>query len=257
VLLRSEQERLIAEAISSLPDEAREVITLFYREGRSVRQVSTLLGLTEAAVKQRLSRARNQIRDEVLDSLGTALERTAPGAAFAGAVLSAMAFTAPTATAATFGAAKLLSFGAATKALAVISGPLAGAAGSIIGLTGKVRSHYVKADAREKQRLLRYVVASIPVSLFGAGGILLGAALRSPMILLSCYAIFFILILLMTRVWLPDIIRERLAKAAAADPAEAARQARARRLATIGCWLGSLAGWVTMIGAIWLSGMWK
>jgi hypothetical protein len=50
----------VAEVIDSLPDESRAVIALFYNEGRSVRQVSDLLGIREDAVKKRLLRARDR-----------------------------------------------------------------------------------------------------------------------------------------------------------------------------------------------------
>ena len=62
-VLRAEQDRLIAMAMESLPDESREVLTLYYREGQSSQQVATLLGLSDAAVRKRLSRARNQLRE--------------------------------------------------------------------------------------------------------------------------------------------------------------------------------------------------
>src|SRR5882757_2778422 len=41
-LLADEERRLLADAIGSLPDEAREVVTLYYREGRSAQQVADL-----------------------------------------------------------------------------------------------------------------------------------------------------------------------------------------------------------------------
>src|SRR5437868_6612428 len=50
-LVRAEDQRRLAAAIDQLPDEAREVVTLYYREGRSVAQVAALLELREDAVK--------------------------------------------------------------------------------------------------------------------------------------------------------------------------------------------------------------
>src|SRR5438067_1740315 len=46
-----ETRRLVAETIDRLPTDAREVMTLYYREERSVTQVADLLGLSEAAVR--------------------------------------------------------------------------------------------------------------------------------------------------------------------------------------------------------------
>ena len=41
--------------LDELPDDAREVVTLYYREGQSTAHVAALLGLSEANVRQRLS----------------------------------------------------------------------------------------------------------------------------------------------------------------------------------------------------------
>jgi hypothetical protein len=87
VLLAEEERRLLAEAMGELPDETREVVALFYSEGRSVRQVADLLGMREDAVKQRLARARARLREAMMERLGRTLQRTAPGAAFTAAVL--------------------------------------------------------------------------------------------------------------------------------------------------------------------------
>ncbi len=65
-LLGDERATALAVALDALPSDACEVLTLFYREGRSVAQVARLLGLREDTVKKRLSRARAALRDEVL-----------------------------------------------------------------------------------------------------------------------------------------------------------------------------------------------
>ncbi|MGA7614408.1 MAG: sigma-70 family RNA polymerase sigma factor, partial [Thermoanaerobaculia bacterium] len=92
-LIRKEEMRLLDEVIDSLPDDAREVVTLYYREGESIRQVAALLGLREDAVRQRLSRARALIREEVLRKSGRVLAKTATGAAFTTVVLAALTTT--------------------------------------------------------------------------------------------------------------------------------------------------------------------
>lgn len=58
-IVAAEERAAVARAVDGLPVGAREVVILFYREGESVRQVAELLDLSEAAVKQRLSRARS------------------------------------------------------------------------------------------------------------------------------------------------------------------------------------------------------
>lgn len=53
------------EAISHLPEEARLSITLYYMEGYSVKEIAGLMETTESAVKNRLARARNRLRNEL------------------------------------------------------------------------------------------------------------------------------------------------------------------------------------------------
>ena len=50
-------------AIARLPEEYRETITLYYLDGRSCAAVGQSLGITEAAVRQRLVRARLMLHD--------------------------------------------------------------------------------------------------------------------------------------------------------------------------------------------------
>jgi RNA polymerase sigma factor (sigma-70 family) len=123
LLIAREEGQALAAALAELPDEAREVLTLFYREGRSVAQVAMLLGLNEGAVKTRLSRARAALRQSTLERLGSVLERTAPGAAFTAAVVSALTSGVP----ATATAAALTKVGAAgSKAGTAFGGTLVG-----------------------------------------------------------------------------------------------------------------------------------
>lgn len=90
-LLQAEEAEALADALAALPDDTREVLILFYREDRSVKQVAALLELSEAAVRQRLSRGRRRLRDAVAERLDGLLQRTTPGAAFTALVLTAIA----------------------------------------------------------------------------------------------------------------------------------------------------------------------
>ena len=116
-LLDAEERRVVQEALDALPDDARDVMVLFYREGHSVRQVALLLGLSEPAVKKRLSRARQAMREEVAARFAEVVQKSAPGAALTAAILASAA-PAPAA-AAMVGAAKTASAGGLWAGLAI------------------------------------------------------------------------------------------------------------------------------------------
>ncbi|GAE49669.1 RNA polymerase ECF-type sigma factor [Xanthomonas arboricola pv. pruni str. MAFF 311562] len=95
-LLQVEEEIAAFDIISALPEESREdAAACFYREGQSSRQVASLLGLSDAAVRKRLSRARASVRGELLRRFGEFARGSAPSVAFATAVTSATLLTAP------------------------------------------------------------------------------------------------------------------------------------------------------------------
>lgn len=111
-LLRTEQERVAADIISNLPEESRETLLLYYREGQSSQQVAALLGLSDAAVRKRLSRARSSVRDDMLKRFGEFARSSAPGAAFALTMGSALMVAAPGASAAAMIGASAMGSGA-------------------------------------------------------------------------------------------------------------------------------------------------
>ncbi len=89
-VLRAEQAAVVREALDALPEDARETIALYYLEGHSASQVARLLGLSDQAVFQRLSRARGLLRADVLARLGETLAAAAPGSAFTAGVIAAL-----------------------------------------------------------------------------------------------------------------------------------------------------------------------
>lgn len=97
----TEEERAAQEVISALPEDSRETLLLFYREGQSSQQVATLLGLSDAAVRKRLSRARASVREEMLKRFGDFARGSAPSAAFALVVVGGLVGAMPAASAAT------------------------------------------------------------------------------------------------------------------------------------------------------------
>jgi len=57
--------------VGRLPEALREAVLLFYFEEMSYARIAMVLGITEAAVNQRLSRARKKLRTD----LGVAAEK--------------------------------------------------------------------------------------------------------------------------------------------------------------------------------------
>jgi RNA polymerase sigma factor (sigma-70 family) len=61
-------------ALESLPEAYQQVLTLHYLGGMSGEQMSQFLGISHANVRQRLSRARRQLREEVLAMMSSTYE---------------------------------------------------------------------------------------------------------------------------------------------------------------------------------------
>ncbi len=83
-----EEEAILWRALERIPDIYREPLILFYREEKSIERVAAELELSEDAVKQRLSRGRKLLHEEVVAFVEGTLSRTAPGQSFSSAVLA-------------------------------------------------------------------------------------------------------------------------------------------------------------------------
>src|SRR5438067_2724347 len=92
--ITQEEEAILWRSIERIPESYREPLVLYYREHQSVENVAAALDLSEDAVKQRLSRGRKLLHEQVVAFVEGALERTSPGKAFTIGVLAAIpAFT--------------------------------------------------------------------------------------------------------------------------------------------------------------------
>jgi hypothetical protein len=125
-------------SLERIPEIYREPLVLFYREHQSIEAVAQKLELTEDAVKQRLSRGRKLLHEEVLAFVEGALEKTSPGKTFTLGVMAALPMAVTTAKAATVGAA-LAKGGAAAKGVATI--------GTLGGLFAMLGGAYVSFKA--------------------------------------------------------------------------------------------------------------
>lgn len=89
-LAARESEAMVWRALEAVPIAYREPLVLYYREGRSAAQVAELLGLSVAAVEQRLSRGRRYLAQEVEALVERTLERSRPSSGFAAGVMAAL-----------------------------------------------------------------------------------------------------------------------------------------------------------------------
>lgn len=249
VLLAEEERQLLAAALEELSDESREVITLYYREGRSVRQVADLLGLREDAVKQRLSRARSRLRQEMLDRLGETLQRTVPGTAFTAGVMTAIAFAAPaSASAAGFGTAAKLSQGGLVKLATLLGGAALGAAGGILGVFLGARPYLARArDEQERRGIYLYIAVGTLATAAAAAGLAFSSSAVSAIL---TFLLFYGTLLGLMFGWLPRVTARRFAAELAEDPGARERHQRERRWQIFAAIMGLLTGGGAILWAI-------
>jgi len=222
-LAEDQEARIAAAVIDALPEDTREVLLLYYREGQSSSQVASLLGLQDVAVRKRLSRARKQVRAEFLERLGEFARDTGPSSVFTSVVLSAAALASPPAAAATavVGSGALAGKSMLKVLLGALGGFAVGLAAVWWGLWKQLRD---PIDAIERRDLLRYGAAmSVLVLAFTIGIVLVDGQSDWVLPALTC-AIFSIGALAMVRGWLPRILARRHAeKSAHANLVDAAR----------------------------------
>jgi RNA polymerase sigma factor (sigma-70 family) len=242
-LLQTEEEAVAAEVIAALPEDARETLLLFYREGQSSQQVASLLGLTDAAVRKRLSRARGAVREELLARFGEFARSSAPAAGFATVVTAALTLASPPAAAATVlgltGAA-----GGKTVAqllLGTLGSVGVGLSGAALGIWWGLRRNLRGAiDERERRDLKRGALVNVIASVAFVVLMTVVATWSSGWLAPSLLAIlFFGVMLWQSAIVEPRVKARRHAQEARRDPVAAAK---ARRRERWQCWLGVLTG---------------
>lgn len=217
-VLSEEEARIVAEVLDAIPDEAREVLVLYYREERSTRHVAQLLGMSEEAVRQRLTRSRALMRQEVLARFGRSVVRTAPGAAF-GITLAAALTAAPTVSAA-------VAAGSAASGTAAVIGKatLAGAAVGWAGVLTGLRQLEPLFDERESRELRRFRNATLAVVTLGCAAVAM--SVTSVLLTLIVVQTLYVAVACMYAVWLPRVLQRRFDALTLVDAAGAARERR-------------------------------
>lgn len=79
---RANLSRVIAAALDGLDEPSRASLILYYREDLDAQEIAQHLGLSHAAVRKRLSRARARLRDVLAAQLRVALKQTRLGSVF-------------------------------------------------------------------------------------------------------------------------------------------------------------------------------
>ena len=171
--ISKEEEGILWRSLERIPETYREPLILFYREHQSIERVAAVMDLTEEAARQRLSRGRKLLQEQVLAFVEGTLARTNPGQAFTLGVLAALPITLATSAKAAAGAVAAKGGAAATGGsfasvgLGVLSGP---ALGFLFGFFGWREAVKNTRTTRERALIRRYGVIIL------AGGILFFAA---------------------------------------------------------------------------------
>jgi RNA polymerase sigma factor (sigma-70 family) len=154
----NEEAAILWRSLERIPETYREPLVLFYREHQSIEAVAEKLELTEDNVRQRLSRGRKLLHQEVLAFIENALERTNPGQPFTLSVLAALPISLATSAKAGMIAAAAAKGGAVAKGVTLgsVCGVLLGPAlGVVCGYFGMRTSLKNAATPRERAFIIR------------------------------------------------------------------------------------------------------
>ncbi len=85
-----EESALVRQSLLKLPETHRVALILYYREGQSVKAVAEALEISEDAVKQRLARGREMLRERMSGVVESALSKSRPNAVFTMTIAAAI-----------------------------------------------------------------------------------------------------------------------------------------------------------------------
>jgi RNA polymerase sigma factor (sigma-70 family) len=142
--ITKEEESILWRSLGRVPEIYREPLILFYREHQSIETVAANLELSEDAVKQRLSRGRKLLQEEVMSFVEGALERTSPDKTFTLGVLAALPGMTISAKAAAIGA--VAAKGSAAAKTAGIMGVFGAILTPLLVIFGNYASYRMSLD---------------------------------------------------------------------------------------------------------------
>jgi RNA polymerase sigma factor (sigma-70 family) len=168
-VISKEEETILWRSLERIPEVYREPLVLFYREHRSVENVAQALELSEDAVKQRLSRGRKLLHEQVLAFVEGALERTNPGKAF---TIGVLAVAGPHFIRAGGGCRRDAAKGSATAKAAAATGVFSGLLGPALGFFATWMGYRMSLDAARtetERKLTRMFYRKLTGCLIGFG----------------------------------------------------------------------------------------
>ena len=175
--ISNEEQAILWRSLEKIPEIYREPLVLFYREHQSIEAVAQNLELSEDAVKQRLSRGRKLLHEQVLAFVEGALERTNPGKVFTLGVLAALPALTISAKAATIGAAAAK--GSATAKAAGAMGLLGAILTPLAVILGNYSSYRMSMDEAQTDIERNHIKRVFQNSLVCA--LIISAVLAAPL----------------------------------------------------------------------------
>jgi RNA polymerase sigma factor (sigma-70 family) len=175
--ITNEEQAILWRSLERIPELYREPLVLFYREHQSVEAVAEQLELTEDTVKQRLSRGRKLLQEQVLAFVEGALARTNPGKTFTLAVLAALPGLTVSSKAAIIGAAAAK--GGATAKAAGAAGLLGAILSPLLVIFGNYASYRMSMDEAHTDVERFHIKALFRNSLIAA--LIISAGLAVPL----------------------------------------------------------------------------
>lgn len=240
LLEREQQQIIMQDFISQLPEDSREIVLLYYREEQSSQQVADLLGLSDANVRKKLSRVREQLKDSLLARYGQLILSTAPGLGFSTVVAAALTSVAPPVAAATSVSVAAQQSGWLAKIAVLLGGAMIGALAAVIGVVLGMKAVIKKADNEDEKTALK-ALRSKTILWVLLSGLLLTAAYELTSGAWAPLAAFVLLIagLIYSQLRLRQIISPRLQR----QYPDTVELARVKRKNTLWCLLGMTAGY--------------
>jgi RNA polymerase sigma factor (sigma-70 family) len=152
--MSKEEEEILWRSLEKIPETYREPLVLFYREHESIERVAEVMELSEEAARQRLSRGRKLLHEQITAFVEGALKQSGPGSAFTLGVLAALPAMTISAKAATFSA--VAKGGAVAKSVGLI-GLFGAILAPLIAFYGMWADYRLRKKTTQSKELLHFL----------------------------------------------------------------------------------------------------